>query len=91
MTEQFFYNKAVLVFKILNKQAPSYLEALLCRSSIRYGSPNLIKPFSRIDLFQTSVSFSGADTWNKLPNKTKNAKIMSSFKQSLKEHIKNIN
>ena len=91
MEEQLFYNKALLVFKILNDQAPNYLEALLCRATVRYGSLNLIKPFSRRDLFQTSLSFSGADNWNKLPCELKKIKTISSFKRNLKKHIKSLN
>ena len=91
MEEQLFYNKALLVFKILNDQAPNYLEALLCRATVRYGSLNLIKLLSRIDLFQTSLSFSGADNWNKLPYELKKTKTISSFKRNLKKHIKSLN
>ena len=91
MEEQLFYNKAFLVFKILNDQAPNYLDALLCRAAVRYGSLNLIKPLSRIDLFQTSLSFSGADYWNKLPYELKNTKTISCFKRNLKKHINILN
>ena len=91
MEEQLFYNKALLVFKILNDQAPNYLEALLCRATVRYGSLNLIKPFPRIDLFQTSLSFSGADNWNTLPYELKKTQTISSFKRNLKKHIKSLN
>ena len=91
MEEHLLDKKVLLVFKTLNDQAPNYLEALLCRATVRYSSLNLIKPLSRIDLFQTSLSFSGADYWNKLPYELKNTKTISCFKRNLKKHINILN
>ena len=88
LSEQLFYNKAIFVFKILNFEAPPYLEAFICKATSRYGSLNLIKPLSHIDLFQTSIAFSGADTCNQLPNNIKTIKSITSFKQAVNEYIK---
>ena len=87
MKDQLFYNKAILIFKILNHEAPSYLRVLLSEATSRYGSLNLIKPFARIDIFQTSLAFSGADTWNKLPTEIKSIKCITSFKRNLKNYL----
>ena len=38
LNEQLFYNKALLVFKIINHEAPPYLETLICKATSRYGS-----------------------------------------------------
>ena len=75
--DELLYNKSVLLFKILNYEALLYLRVLLSEATSRYSYLNLIKAFARIDIFQISLAFSGADTWNKLPTKIKSIKSIT--------------
>ena len=75
------------MFKILNHEAPSYLRVLLSEAASIYVSLNVIKPFGRIDIFQTSLAFLGANTCNKLPTEIKLIKSITSFKGNLKNDL----
>ena len=73
--------------KIVNGKTPSYLTKLIKKSTIRLDSKNLITPKSRIDLYQTSLAFSGSELWNKLPNELKKLTSLYSFKKRVYEHL----
>ena len=85
------YNKAVLMHKILNDKAPSYLVQLFAEAPSRYFSfrRNLTIPKPRLDIYKTSLSFSGAHTWNSLPLNIKSVHSLSSFKAFLLKHCLN--
>ena len=83
------YNKLVLMHKILNtSQAPSYLVNLFAEAPSRYSSfkRNLIIPKPRLDIYKTSLSFSGAHTWNSLPLNIKSVHNLTTFKTCLFKH-----
>ena len=67
LDRQLSYNKAIIVYKTLNNLAPPYMTKFCKKACYRYGSNNLIIPRTRIDLYKTSFSFSGAILWNALP------------------------
>ena len=81
------YNKLILMQKIVNGKTPSYLTKLIKKSTIRLDSKNLITPPSRIDLYQTSLAFSGSQQWNKLPMELKKLTSLYSFKKRVHEHL----
>ena len=81
------YNKLILMQKIVNGKTPSYLTKLIKKSTIRLDSKNLITPPSRIDLYQTSLAFSGSQLWNKLPMELKKLTSLYSFKKRVHEHL----
>ena len=65
LQEQLYFNKAVLMFKVNRRMAPSYIISLFTESNNRTNRYVLPKP--RIDLYKTSLSFSGSTCWNLLP------------------------
>ena len=85
--QQLYYNKAILMFKTMKHETPSYLQTLFHKASPRYGSTNLIKPLARIDLFQTSFAFSGATVWNSIPTNIRSTQHLSSYKKALRKHL----
>ena len=62
------YNKACFMHKILSGKAPTYL---VKRVSINLYSRNYSRklnvPMPRLDLFQSSLMYSGPTLWNSLP------------------------
>ena len=87
LTKQLKYNKAVVMFKVYNGKTPEYIRSLFTRSSSRYGSNNFIPPRTRIDLYKTSVAFSGSSVWNSLPLFLKNLRTIRCFKRHLHRHL----
>ena len=65
LQRQLDFNKALLIFKANRSMVPSYITSLFseCNNrTIRY-----ILPKPRIDLYKTSLAFSGPSVWNTLP------------------------
>ena len=54
LQKQLEYNKVFFMYSLLSNKAPEY-------------NYHLSLPRPRIDIFKTSVSFSGAYLWNNLP------------------------
>eukprot|EP00916_Digyalum_oweni_P021124 GHVL01035111.1.p1 GENE.GHVL01035111.1~~GHVL01035111.1.p1 ORF type:complete len:105 (-),score=6.93 GHVL01035111.1:613-927(-) len=46
--------------KILNDDCPKYLQSHFKHATKRYGSQKIIPPIPRIDLYKSSLAFSGA-------------------------------
>ena len=80
LSKQLKYNKAQLIHKIYHGKTPPYLNQILNKATTRYGSSNLIAPLPRIDLFKTSLSYSGTEIWNQLPTSLKIPMTSHSFK-----------
>ena len=57
------YNKLILIHKTIHGKTPSYLTNLIQKSTIRLDTINLITPRARIDLYKTSLAFSGTKLW----------------------------
>ena len=87
LEKQLFYNKAVITHKIYHDKAPSYLSSLLKKAPTRYGSSKLILPLPRIDLFKSSISYSGSVIWNMLPNYLKTISSTPKFKKLLRIYL----
>ena len=87
LDKQLDFNKLVAVFKTRINLAPDYVTNLLMESSNRYHSLNYLLPPTRIDLFKTSFSFSGAQLWNSLPQYLKLCSSLSSFKTKLRHYL----
>ena len=83
LTKQLKYNKAVMMFKVRDGKTPEYIRPLFTRSSSRYDSNNFIPPRPRIDLYQTSLAFSGSSVWNSLSLSLKNLRTIKCFKRHL--------
>ena len=81
LQKQLYFNKAVLMFKVNSRMTPSYITSLFRESNNR---PNIyVLPKRRIDLVQTSLSFSGSSCWNLLPVAIKTAGTIKRFKMEL--------
>ena len=87
LSENLKYNKATLIHKVYYDKAPQYLKQLFVKASDRYGSMNLVPPLPRIDLFKTSLSFSGASIWNDLPHDLKVNMSTYAFKHNMYQHL----
>ena len=87
LDKQLFFNKAVITHKIYNDQAPPYLSPLLKKAPQRYGSTKLILPLPRIDLYKSSLSYSGSAIWNMLPDYLKFITSSPKFKKQLRIYL----
>ena len=81
------FNKIITVFKARNELAPDYIAKLLITSSSRYNFSKYLLPPTRIDMFKTSFSFSGAFLWNSLPLNIRSISSLSSFKTKLRNYF----
>ena len=81
LQKQLYFNKAVLMFKVNRRMTPSYIISLFTESNNRTNRYVLPKP--GIDLYKTSLSFSGSTYWNSLPVAIKTVGTINSFKREL--------
>ena len=88
LNKQLEFYKLMSVFKTRLKLTPDYVANLLIKSN-RYNSINYLLPPTRIDLFKTSFSFSGAHAWNSLPIPLKSCFSLSNFKTNLRRYLHN--
>lgn len=89
LKQQLLFNKSVFMHKILHDQAPEYLTHLFQSTPSRYSTfkHNLACPKPRIDIFKTSLSYSGAYVWNSLPTCLKSTSNLKTFKTHLQKYI----
>ena len=87
LNKQLQMNKAILTYKVVNGLSPKYLDPLCRKPPERYGSVNLISPFARIDLYQTSFSFSASVLWNSIPKDIRCKQSLPSFKRAIKVYL----
>lgn len=83
------YNKGMVMFKALNDKLPPYITTLFTAQSSTYSRSrkSLIVPRPRIDLYKTSLTFSGSSLWNALPRNVTTSATFSSFKASLIKYL----
>ena len=81
-------NKARFMHKIISGKAPAYLSE---KMSINHYSRNCSRKFNvptpRLDLFKSSLMYSGSVLWNSLPIALTEAMTVSDFKTRLCEHM----
>ena len=82
------YNKGIYMKKIMVGNAPSSLCYLFPINPIR-DQIKINIPTPRIDLFKTSLTFSGASLWNSLPlsSKTQSRKLLKKNKNKKKHYL----
>ena len=83
------YNKARLIHKIYYDKTPPYLKNLIKKAPDRYESSIILPPKPRIDLFKTSLAFSGAQIWNALPPDLRKIKSQTVFRNKLFQFLQN--
>ena len=85
--ERVTYQKAILMYRIINNICPDYLKNYVsytsdiqCRDtkSTNCNQLNTLKP--NIELFRKSFMYSGAAIWNSLPIHVKHATSVNTFK-----------
>lgn len=76
---RFSYNKAIMMHKLITKKSPSKLCSKFVSNNKRDHTKIYI-PLPRIDLFKTSLIFSGSMLWNSLPNYMRQINSSSRFK-----------
>ena len=86
LTNHLKFNKCVLVHKLVHGKCPSYLEQMVestqrCDVSSRHMT--FILPRPRIDLYKSSLNYSGPFVWNSLPNNLKGPSSTKTFKDKL--------
>ena len=85
LQKQLEYNKGLFMYRLLSNEAPEYISNLHTHTPSRYSSSrnyHLSLPRPRIDIFRTSISFSGAYLWN-----NRSCQSLSSFKRRLRAHL----
>lgn len=71
------FNKGVFMHKILSGNAPTYLSNLLIRNARIPHKLNI--PVPRLDLYKSSLVYSGSLLWNSLPYTIRNPNCIHSF------------
>ena len=88
LKHRLMYNKARFMHKILSGKAPTYL---VKRVSINLYSRNYSRklnvPMPRLDLFKSSLMYSGPTLWNSLPVALTEPSTVSVFKHRLSTHM----
>ena len=90
LQKQLEYNKGLFMYRLLSNVAPEYISNLCTHTPSRYSNSrnyHLSLPRPRIDIFKTSISFSGAYLWNNLPLTVRSCQSLSFLKRKLREHL----
>ena len=83
LKEHLSFNKSTFMYKFFSGLLPSYLNDVLPKikqSSYANSRINVTVPRPRIDIYKTSLCYSGGVLWNNLPTAIKNAGSLSIFK-----------
>ena len=70
LQKQLEYNKGLFMYRLLSNETPEYISNLYTHTPSHYSSSrnyDLSLPRPSIDIFKTSIFFSGAYLWNNLP------------------------
>ena len=90
LQKQLEYNKGLFMYRVLSNEAPGYIPNLYIHTPSRYSDSrnyHLSLPRPRINIFKTSISFSGVYLWNNLPLTIRSFQSLSSFKRKLRAHL----
>ena len=83
------YNKCIFMYKFWNNRLPKYLSPFFQRSGSWYGLTHklFLLPLPRIEMFKSSLSFSGSSAWNQLSITLKSYHTLSKFKSALMKSL----
>ena len=89
LSKHLLFNKGVIMFKVWNQTVPYYLSWLFTKMQTKYQTSrqNFKVPRPRIDIYKTSLLFSGPSFWNLLPCNLKYAASLSKYKSSLFRYL----
>ena len=83
---------SILMYKILNGQAPSYLSDLFARANmsngynLRRSELNVKIPQPHTENLKRSLSYSGAILWNSIPHYSRDVNKLSTFKNLIRNY-----
>ena len=80
------YNKGLLMFKIITGNTPPTLTTKFPMNHSR-NRRKLCTPIPRIDLFKSSLCYSGSILWNSLPDSIRQHRGITSFKKYFRTHL----
>ena len=80
------FNKAAFMFKILSGNSPQSLMSKFVVNDQRHVH-KIVLPLPRIDLFKTSLVYSGGALWNDILSKHITTNTFRSFKNSYRKHL----
>ena len=83
---RFELNKGIVMYKIIFEIAPPHLKQFFQVNRSR-GLSKITIMIPRIDLFKSSLTYSGAILWNSLPESLKTLISTSSFKSRFLTHL----
>ena len=92
LENQRFNRKAVMMHKIANNNAPTSLTELFTRVgdstdyNLRGAQSRFVLPRPRTESLKKSFSYSGAITWNSLPERLRQIESVQSFKTDISRH-----
>ena len=86
LKERLNYNKGVLIHKIMSRKVPPSLRAKLSLNQ-SWHSGKLNIPIPRIDLFKSSLVYSGSVLWNSLPDSLRLTPSTETFKSCYMSYI----
>ena len=89
LPQQLVYNKGIFMHKVLNNNSSNYLAQLFVSHQSDYTNSrnNLYVPRPRLDLFKTSIFFTGVSLWNSLPQNIKSCISFPCFKRNLHKYM----
>ena len=86
------YHKAIMVYKCLHDQAPSYLCEKFSTAVNRFNTRSrsqmlLLVPKPRLEIYRRSFAYSGSLLWNSLPAEVRQAPNLGTFKVLLVKYL----
>ena len=93
LTKHLLFKKCVLMHKLIHGKCPVYLEQMFA-STLKYNVDSrlmtLTIPRPRLNLFKSSLKFSGTSAWNKLPKLLKGPCSTNNFKDKLLQYLNSL-
>ena len=89
LKDMFILNKGIFMHKVMTGHAPQTLQSKFHMTS---RDPTKIQlPIPRIDLFKSSLTYSGSLQWNMLPTHVKASQSKETFKKAIYTPLKSTN
>ena len=86
LKQRFLFNKGTLMHRVLSGEAPPSLINNFRVNDTR-NTNKVATPTPRLDLFKSSLAYSGSILWNKLPCSLRQTMSANTFKQHFKSHL----
>ena len=86
LKSRFLLNKGTMMQKIMLGRAPRALMDRFQYNESRH-SHKLVIPLPRIDLYKTSLTYSGGTLWNNLPVFIKSTTYLRTFRKKFRKHL----